>query len=107
MDAMRGDAQALDFGILLGAGYQEFVRQLRSALTEQGFGDLGRSDGYVLRALAGRPMTVSALAERLAVTKQGAAQLVEAMEAHRYVSRQPDPDDRRARLVGLAARGLA
>jgi len=106
MDAMSSDGQ-VDFGILLAAGYQEFVRQLRAALTEQGFGDLGRSDGYVLRALAGRPMTVSALAERLAVTKQGAAQLVEAMEAHRYVSRQPDPDDRRARLVGLAARGLA
>src|SRR5207248_8903508 len=87
MDAMSSGGQ-VDFGILLAAGYQEFVRQLRASLAEQGFGDLGRSDGYVLRALAGRPQTVSALAERLAVTKQGAAQLVEAMEAHGYVSRQ-------------------
>src|SRR3954469_7938943 len=103
MDAMSSDGQ-VDFGILLGAGYQEFVRQLRAALTDQGYGDLGRSDGYVLRALAGRPMTVSALAERLSITKQGAGQLIDAMAEKGYVERRPDPDDRRARLVTLSER---
>ncbi|OLB65887.1 MAG: hypothetical protein AUI10_04965 [Actinobacteria bacterium 13_2_20CM_2_72_6] len=102
---MTGDAQPVDFGILLGAGYQELVRQLRAALTAHGFGDLGRSDGYVLRALAGTPMTVSALAERLSITKQGAGQLIDAMAEKGYVERHPDPDDGRARVLTLSPRG--
>jgi DNA-binding MarR family transcriptional regulator len=102
---MTRTGQPLDIGILLAAAYQEFVRELRADLAERGFGDTGRSDGYVLRALAGGPMTVSALADRLEITKQGAGQLVEAMEQRGYLERQPDPDDRRARLVGLSARG--
>src|SRR5256885_11972454 len=105
MDAMAPREQPVDFGILLAAGYQEFVRQLRADLTGQGFGDLGRSDGYVLRALAGRPVTVSVLAERLGITKQGAGQLVEAMQEKGYLERHADPDDRRARLVALSPRG--
>lgn len=102
---MTGTGQPLDIGILMAAAYQEFVRELRADLDRQGFGDTGRSDGYVLRALAGGPVTVSALADRLEITKQGAGQLVEAMEQRGYLDRQPDPDDRRARLVGLSARG--
>src|SRR5207245_10671416 len=92
MDAMAPREQPVDFGILLAAGYQEFVRQLRADLTGQGFGDLGRSDGYVLRALAGRPVAVRALAARLGVTKQGAGQLVEAMQGKGYLERHADPD---------------
>ena len=102
---MASSGQPLDIGILLAAAYQEFVFELRAALAAQGFDDTGRSDGYVLRALAAGPTTVSALAERLDITKQGAGQLVEAMEQRGYLERHPDPHDRRARLVGLSARG--
>jgi DNA-binding MarR family transcriptional regulator len=91
----------------MAAAYQEFVRQLRASLVAHGFEDTGRSDGYVFRALAAGPMTVSALADRLEITKQGAGQLVESMERRGYVQRHPDPDDRRARLVVLAPRGRA
>jgi DNA-binding MarR family transcriptional regulator len=102
---MAATGQPLDIGILLAAAYQEFVRELRATVAAQGFEDNGRSDGYVFRALADGPMTVSALAERLEITKQGAGQLVESMERRGYVRREPDPDDRRARLVALSERG--
>lgn len=94
-----------DLGILLGLGYQGFVRRLHAALAEQGYDDLGRSDGYVFRALADTPMTTSALAVRLGITKQGAAQVVDDMTRRGYVASRPHPDDARARLLELSERG--
>jgi DNA-binding MarR family transcriptional regulator len=96
-----------DFGILLVLAYQEFVRELRAKLAEQGFADQGRSDGYVLRALGAQPMTVSELADRLEISKQGAGQLVDDMERRGYLERRPDPTDGRARLLHLSEHGRA
>ena len=87
--------------------YQEFVRELRETHAGQGFDDSGRSDGAVFRALAIRPMTVSDLAARMQMTKQGAGQIIDDMQARGYVLRRPDPTDGRARLVYLSPRGEA
>lgn len=95
----------VDLGILLGVAYQEFVRELHTAHAAAGFTDLGRSDGFVFRSLAIRPMTVSELASRLEITKQGAAQIIDDMERRGYVERRPDPADHRAKLVRLSERG--
>ncbi|TCM37599.1 DNA-binding MarR family transcriptional regulator [Kribbella sp. VKM Ac-2568] len=96
-----------DFGILLLLADQEFVRELRAATAEQGFDDQGRSDGFVLRTLGAAPTTISGLAERLEISKQGAGQIVEDMERRGYVERRPDPTDGRARLLHLSSRGEA
>jgi DNA-binding MarR family transcriptional regulator len=97
--------QGHDLGILLALAYQRFVEELREALAAAGVDALGRSDGYVFRALTDQPCTVSALAGRLEISKQGAAQIVDDMERRGLVVRRPDPDDRRARLVSLTAEG--
>ena len=97
--------QPADLGILLGVAYQEFVRELHAAHAAAGFADVGRNDGFVFRSLAIRPMTVSDLAARLEISKQGAAQIIDDMERRGYVERQPDPADRRARLIRLSERG--
>ena len=55
MGRVTGRAQPTDLGILLALAYQEFVRELREAHREDGFDDIGRSDGYVFRALATNP----------------------------------------------------
>jgi DNA-binding MarR family transcriptional regulator len=102
---MPARKQPVDLGILLGVAFQEFVRELHAAHAAAGFSDLGRSDGFVFRSLAVRPMTVSDLAGHLEITKQGAAQIVDDMERRGYVEREPDPGDRRARPVRLSDRG--
>jgi DNA-binding MarR family transcriptional regulator len=104
---MPDETQPVDLGILLVLAYQEFVRELRDTHIKQGFDDLGRSDGYVFRALAVRPQTVTDLSVRLGISKQGAAQIIDDMELRGYVERRPDPSDARARLVYLSPRGEA
>src|SRR4051794_13685007 len=105
MGIMTTIRQGHDLGILLALAYQRFVEELRGALADAGVDALGRSDGYVFRALADRPGTVSELAGRLGISKQGAAQIVDDMERRGLVVRRPDPDDRRARLVSLTEEG--
>src|SRR5215470_12409074 len=105
MDGMEDKTQPVDLGILLALAYQQFVVELREAHAKAGFGDTGRSDGYVFRALATGPMTVNDLAARLQISKQGAGQIVDDMQRRGYVQRRPDPSDGRARLVSLSERG--
>lgn len=104
---MTPPAQDRDLGILIGLAYQQFVRELQAWHLDQGFDDLGRSDGYVFRQLAEGPSTVSALAARLGITKQGAGQIVDDMRRRGYVEQSPDPTDRRARQLTLTAKGQA
>lgn len=96
-----------DIGILLLLADQEFVRELREHVTAQGFDDQGRSDGFVFRTLNDGPTTITRLAERLEISKQGAGQIVDDMERRGYVERRPDPSDARARLLHLTERGQA
>lgn len=95
-----------DFGILLGLAYQGFVEALHAYLAEHGFTDIGSSHGYVVRLLAASPgISQRELAKRLAITEQRAGQIVEEMVRGRFVTRQPDPDDARARVLDLGPRG--
>ena len=94
-----------DIGILLLLADQEFVRELRESVAVEGYDDQGRSDGFVFRTLNDGPTTITGLAERLEITKQGASQIVDDMERRGYVERRPDPTDARARLLHLTERG--
>jgi DNA-binding MarR family transcriptional regulator len=94
-----------DLGILIALAYQQFVTELHVELGERGFDDLARSDGYVFRALDATPLTTSALAERLEISKQGAGQLVVDLTRRGYLRSRRDPSDGRARLLELSDRG--
>jgi DNA-binding MarR family transcriptional regulator len=100
-------SSAADFGILLGLAYQTFTDELRAHLRAQGFDDLGGSYGYVFRALADAPLHLTDLAALLGITDPGMAKIVQEMAERSYVARDPDPNDGRAKLVSLAARGRA
>ena len=104
---MTDSGQGPDFGILLILASQEFIRELHADRVSQGFDEPGRTDGYVLRSLAEGPLTVTELATRLGITKQGAGQIVDDMQRRGYVRRRPDPDDGRARMIELDERGRA
>jgi DNA-binding MarR family transcriptional regulator len=95
----------VDFGLLLGYAYQAFVQQLHARMAERGFPVLGASYGYVLRTLAEDSRTASQLGERLGITAQGAAKVIDEMVGMGYVERRPDPADKRAKQLHLSAKG--
>lgn len=97
----------LDLGILLGLAYQAFTDELRADLYARGFTDLGSAYGYVFRALADETLRLSDLAKRLGMSNQGAAKIIDEMDARGYVTRGSDPDDGRAKTLLLAPRGRA
>lgn len=97
----------VDLGLLLGLAYQAFTDELRADLYARGFTDLGSAYGYVFRALADETLRLSDLAQRLGMSNQGAAKIIDEMHARGYVERQPDPSDGRAKSLLLAPRGRA
>jgi DNA-binding MarR family transcriptional regulator len=101
------DDPDLDFGMLLGFAWAEFVAELHEALAEQGFDDLGTSFGYVFRVLLREERSVKELADLLDITPPGAVKLVDEMEAKGYVRRVADSGDRRVRRLQLTDRGRA
>jgi len=81
--------------------------ELQRRLAEEGFADSRFADGVVFQHLVAGPVTISTLAEKLGVTQQAASKTVADLWIRRYVSRQPDPADARARQVLLTERGEA
>jgi DNA-binding MarR family transcriptional regulator len=60
----------------------------------------------VLRYLDEGGTRATVLAERSGLTRQALSQIVDELEAAGYVTRRPDPGDRRAKLVVYTERGL-
>jgi DNA-binding MarR family transcriptional regulator len=102
---MKANAHPLDFGILLGLAYQAFVDELHEHLHECGFTDIGRSYGYVFRALDGNTLHLRQLAERLCMSDQGAVKIVNEMQARGYLERYPDLHDGRIKKLRLSSKG--
>jgi DNA-binding MarR family transcriptional regulator len=69
--------------------------------------DLGRGTGRVksLMWLSEGPLSLSALADAIGVDAPYATLIVDSLEERGLVERQPDPDDRRRKLVSLTPAG--
>jgi DNA-binding MarR family transcriptional regulator len=74
-------------------------------LAECGHSEVRSAHSAVFHYLDDTGTTVSLLAERAHMTKQAMAELVQYLEAHGYLTRIPDPTDRRAKLVLPTDRG--
>ena len=76
------------------------------ALAVAGFGDITRAQVRLLAGIDDDEGTrLVLLAERARIAKQTAVALVDRLAGAGYVERVGDPDDGRARLVRLTARG--
>jgi DNA-binding MarR family transcriptional regulator len=79
--------------------------RLRNAFAEAGMQDIRPAHAATLVPLLAGPLHASAVAERLAVSRQAVAQAVRPLERHGYVTRSPDAADSRVLLIALTPRG--
>jgi DNA-binding MarR family transcriptional regulator len=79
--------------------------RIHEAVCAAGFDDVTLAQGRITAGIDPDGTRISVLAERAGVAKQTATALVDRLERAGYVERVPDPDDGRARLVRLTAKG--
>lgn len=93
--------------VLMGLAFHNFIDELQAKITGAGFNDIRPGHGFAFQLLSFKNASVNELADHLGVTKQAASQMVEYLEDHHYVVSQPDPKDRRIKVVALTNRGWA
>lgn len=102
---MAASSETETFGFIV----NDIARMIRAEMdhrtTEAGLG-LTTGEGRVLfNVRRTGPIRQTALAERLGVEAMTLSGLIDRLEGKGYVERQPDPSDRRAKLVSLTEAG--
>ena len=82
------------------------IDELHRRLGERGHPDVRPAHGYAFQAIGREGTTAGELGQRLGVTKQAAGQMVDELIRLGYVTRAPDPQDGRRRLVTLTPHGF-
>jgi DNA-binding MarR family transcriptional regulator len=96
---------AVNIGVLLFIPYRHMEDRVLKAVRDSGFDDLTLAQARVFQRIAPGGSRLTDLAEQAQMAKQSVAGLVDELERMGYVRRVPDPGDRRARLIKIAARG--
>jgi DNA-binding MarR family transcriptional regulator len=95
-----------DLARLLLDAHRTLTAELSAELEERGWPDLRPSQAALMLNVDRRFGTrLTELARRAGVTKQATMIVVDELEARGLVRRTPDPEDGRAKVVRLTARG--
>lgn len=94
----------LNLGLLLFIPYRSMESAVMDELRARGH-DLPLSHARVFQRIDPGGSRMSALAASAQVSKQTLTSIVDQLEKRGYVTRSPDPDDARARLVTITPRG--
>ncbi len=95
----------VSMAMLMGAAQQAYSTAIQAALTAEGFGDIPRTGYRILGTLTRGGSSVQALADRLGMAKQAVGRLADILIERGYLSRNPDPVDRRRVVLTLTAKG--
>ncbi|MFC9970508.1 MarR family winged helix-turn-helix transcriptional regulator [Spirillospora sp. NPDC127200] len=94
-----------DLGMLTGRLMRAIQDELFATLAERGHPEVRPRHGIVLAYLNPRGVRATDLAERSGQHKQLIGTIVDELDRLGYVRREPDPGDRRAKLVVPTERG--
>lgn len=93
-------------GALLRFPWEAVQEHILERLHASGFADVDPSYLIVVQYPGPQGERPSDLAARLRITKQALNHLLGQLEHLGYLTRQPDPDDRRAKRIALTPRGI-
>jgi DNA-binding MarR family transcriptional regulator len=102
---LEGHERARNLVVQLREAYTTLNGLVPQHLVAHGFADFRPAHSSVFEYLDDTGTTVNTLARRAGMTKQAMAELVLHLEEAGYVTRVPDPDDGRAKLVLPTDRG--
>jgi DNA-binding MarR family transcriptional regulator len=89
------------------SAHAHITRRISRDLADAGLPDLGWYDLlWALRSAPGRRLRVNELAREVVLSPTGMSRFVDRVEAAGYVTREPDPADRRALQVALTDKGV-
>ncbi len=94
----------MDLATMMFVSYRAMDERVRQAMRDAGY-DVTVAQARLAQRIAEDGTRLTELADRAGVTKQTASLLVAALEREGLVERVPDPEDGRARLIRLSARG--
>ena len=92
-------------GALLGAPYEALANRVYARLADEGLGNLRRAQAEVFRLIPPEGGRVTDVAAAAGVSKQAMAYTIESLIEMGYLTREPDPADRRAQIVRRTERG--
>lgn len=90
---------------LLGLALDKLSRQLQERIREAGFTDQRMAHNAVFAHVPPEGITLAELARRGGMTKQAMSELVVDLENKGYLTRRPDDQDRRTKVIELTHRG--
>ena len=92
---------------LLGETYSVLGHKIVAGVVDAGFPQRPAHSGVFAHIDIESGTRLTELARRANMTPQAMGELVDDLERMGYVTRRPDPDDRRAKLIALTPRGVA
>ncbi len=92
-------------GALLRVPFQAIMTRIAEGLVALGYTDLRPAHFAVFQHMLPRGRRLTELAELAQMTKQSMGFLVDYLEERGYVKREPDPLDRRAKIVCYTDKG--
>ena len=92
---------------LLGEAYSTLGHKIVAGVVEAGFPQRPAHSGVFAHIDVEGGTRLTELARRANMTPQAMGELVDDLERMGYVTRRPDPEDRRAKLIALTPRGVA
>lgn len=105
MTALVPPGSGADLALLLLGCYHRLIDRVVFELAERGYEDVRASHHYAMEAIETGADNASELARRLAITKQGAARILETLLDRGYVAREPDPADGRRKKIRVTPLG--
>lgn len=102
---MSTDPPGFELPLRLLAAFRLIIDDLHAELARQGHPDSRPMHGFVFQAIGTDGITAVELGRRLGISKQAAGKTIGNLERLGYVRREPDPADRRQKVVVLTDRG--